>query len=221
MKGLRSSNGSCFMSNFVILGAGGHAAMIAEIAILNVSPTNEFCGLLSHSKNDVGSEVAGARIIADEDTFLSQTHNWTVDSFIVGVGSIRGNDPVRPELFSKFISGGFTPISLIHPSALVSAQATIGKGTVVMPGAIVNRGTIIGDNVIVNSGAIVEHDVTVGAHSHIAPGAVVCGGTNVGKNCLVGAGAAVRQSIRIGDGATVGIGSRLYGDVADGATYTN
>jgi sugar O-acyltransferase (sialic acid O-acetyltransferase NeuD family) len=208
------------MGNFVILGAGGHAAMIVELAMLDGSLQHNLFGLISYSPKDVGVKVADATVVADEETFLRQTDKWPVDAFVVGVGSIKGNDPVRAKLFYKFEDAGFTPLSLVHPSAIVSPHAIIGKGTVVMPGAIVNRGSIIGDNVIVNSGSIIEHDVTIGAHSHIAPGAVVCGGTSVGKNCLVGAGASVRQAIKIGDGATIGIGSRLYKNIAQDDTYT-
>lgn len=65
--------------------------------------------------------------------------------------------------------------TIIHPSAYVSPQAVIGKGTAILPMAVVNTKTVICYGAIINVGAIVDHDCLLGVGVHIAPNAVVKG----------------------------------------------
>ena len=78
---------------------------------------------------------------------------------------------------------------VIDPNAVVSDEAEIGDGTVVMAGAVVQARAKAGRHVILNSNSSTDHDCTIGDFSHIAPGAVLCGNVTVGEGALVGAGA--------------------------------
>ena len=51
-----------------------------------------------------------------------------------------GNSKIRERLMSDLEQKGAKFPIIIHPSAVVSADAQLGIGTVVMPGAIINPG---------------------------------------------------------------------------------
>jgi sugar O-acyltransferase (sialic acid O-acetyltransferase NeuD family) len=104
---------------------------------------------------------------------------------------------------------------LAHPSALVSAQARVGEGSMILHHAVVQVDSVIGRHVIINTGAQVDHDCVIGDFAHIAPGAVLCGAVSVGEGTLVGAGAVVIPGVKIGKQATVGAGSVVIRDVPD------
>src|SRR5699024_12712960 len=56
----------------------------------------------------------------------------------------------------------------LHPSAVVSPTATIGYGTVVMPGAYINAKASIGRHCIINTGAIIDRKSTRLNSSHVS-----------------------------------------------------
>jgi len=103
----------------------------------------------------------------------------------------------------------------IHPSAVISANATIEEGTVIMAGAIIQSGCSIGKHVIINTGAIVDHDCAIGDFAHISPGAVLCGNVTIGDCTWVGAGSTIIEGITVGRNVIVGAGSLIREDVPE------
>ncbi|WP_018479660.1 acetyltransferase [Pontibacter roseus] len=106
----------------------------------------------------------------------------------------------------------------IHPSAIISASATIQEGTVVMQGAIIQASVHIGKHAIVNTGASIDHDCRIGDYAHISPGAVLSGNVQVGEGTHVGAGAVVIPNLKIGKWCKIGAGAVVIRDIPDGVT---
>ena len=195
--------------HIVIIGAGGHARVVADIlsaqgrhAIGHIDPNTTLPG-----------------VIGTDDTLGTLMRDRGVGGFVIGIGSVRGGQSLRSTLFARACAFGLQPVTLVHPAATVSSSARLGAGTVVMAGAIVNPGVVVGENSIVNTGAIIDHDGRVGAHTHIAPGSTLSGDVTIGDHCLVGTGTIARNGVTVGDGATVGAGSLLLGHYPGGATY--
>jgi UDP-perosamine 4-acetyltransferase len=152
-----------------------------------------------------GSSVDGIRV-AGGDELLDEACSGGYEAFAMGLGGVGDNTP-RARLFERGLAAGLTALTLVHPSAIVSASARLGNGTQCLWGAIIAAGAAIGANVIVNSGAVVEHDCRIGDHAHIASGATLTGAVKVADFAHIGAGAVVRQGLSIGAGAIVGAGS--------------
>ncbi len=191
------------------LGAGGHAKGMIEI--LRGYDSYEIVGLLTPNLDSHPEQILGVPILGG-DELLSQLGNQGVEYFFVGVGGVGDNQP-RKRLFELARSLQFSPVSIIHPRALISSHVVLGDGITLMGGAIVNPGTRLGLNVIVNTGAVIEHDCTIDSHVHIATGAQLAGAVNVGEGAHVGIGAIVRQGIQIGQRAVVGAGAVVVKDV--------
>lgn len=190
----------------LILGAGGHARVLAEalagadgIALMGVVAAAPMPGWLLPY---LGDHAVLARLRAEGIT-----------AAFVGVG----DNATRLHLGALLERLGFDLPTAVHPAALVSPSADLGPGGVVMARAVVGAGARIGRLCIINTGAIVDHDARIGQGAHIAPGCALAGDVTVGERTLVGVGAAVRPGIWIGSDAIVGAGSAVVVDVPDGA----
>jgi len=190
----------------VLLGGGGHAAMVIE-AMKALGHTPAF--LLDRDHEQWGSELLGVPVLGGDDRLA----RGEVTHFVVTHGSIGPGGP-RQESFEKGLAAGLEPLTVVHPGATVSPSASIGAGTVILAGASVSARAVIGRNAIVNTGAIVEHHCRVGDHVHVATGSCLCGQVSVGDRALIGAGATVRQSISVGSDALVAAGAVVIKDVA-------
>lgn len=200
----------------VIIGGGGHAKVLIECLALRGGVRIE--GILEKNKSQWGKNILDISVLGG-DELIDEMPLRGVRYFVLGIGGI-GDNGRRQRLFHFGIHKGLEPMTIIHPTAIVSSWATVGSGCQILSGAIINPGAVLGRNVIINSGAIVEHDCIIGEHAHIATGAKLGGGVHVGVCAHVGLGASVRQCINVGDYAIVGAGAVVTRDVPDGETVT-
>jgi len=184
-----------------LIGAGGHALAVHLAARLGDRPIR-----------GVHDDDASAPLLTGAD---APRHLGTLGAFraaprpgwILAIGDL----PARRALLDSLETEPGEP--LVHPSAVVSPCAVLGRGVYVGPGAVVHARARVGAHAIINSGAIVEHGCVVGVNAHIAPGAVLCGGVLVGADTLVGAASCVTPGVSIGSGATLGAGSVAVRDI--------
>lgn len=191
-------------NRLVIIGAGGHGKVIADNALKN-GYTN-ICFLDDHATGVcMGFPVAGT------STEIERFDDGTSD-FIIGVG----NNEVRKKIAEN---NDVNWVTLIHPSAQLAVNVSVGKGTVVMAGAVINACASVGNHCIINTGAIVEHDNVIEDYVHISPNAALGGTVTVGELSHIGIGAAVRNNICICGGITVGAGTVVTKNIDRPGTY--
>jgi sugar O-acyltransferase (sialic acid O-acetyltransferase NeuD family) len=193
----------------ILLGAGGHARVLIDM-ILEHDLATPF-GILDPDHRLWGQDLFGVPVLGG-DNLLASMHEKGVTHFVVSVGSV-GLTRIRQSLHQLGISHQLLPLTLKHPSAIVSARATIGVGCQLLAGVVVNTNAMIGRNVILNTGVIVEHDCKIEDHVHLAPGVTLSGNCHVGIGAHLGTGAIVRQGISIGANAIVGAGAVVIRDV--------
>src|SRR5690606_2438624 len=135
-------------------------------------------------------------------------------TLVLGLAGIAPDElRVRLALLDRYLARGFSAEPVIHPSAVVSRDAEIGAGVIVLARAVVQPFARLGRGALVNTGAIVEHDSSVGAGSHVAPGAIVLGGCTIGAACMIGAGAVVLQGSTVPDGSLIKAATRYPSSV--------
>jgi UDP-N-acetylbacillosamine N-acetyltransferase len=195
------------MSKLIFLGAGGIAIVAAEIARLRGF---EIAGFLDEKAEKHGTMFGGAKVLGGFD-MLPALRREGLDHAVIAFGSCQG----RIEFAQKALSYGFSLPNLIHPSAIISPDAGIGHGAIMMPGTIVNAGSRIGTNIILNTAASIDHDCRIGDGVHIGPGSHLSGLVTVGTATWIGIGSIVRESINIGSNVMVGAGSLVLKDIPD------
>ena len=184
------------MKPVVLLGGGGHAAVVLDVLELNAVPV---AGYLALSPSNLDIPYLG------DDSWL--TNAAAADyQLALGVGSIRVS-PLRQLLFERAKALGFAFISVIHPAATVSRRASLADGVQIMAGAVVQPGCQLAENVIINTCASVDHHGQLAAHVHIAPGARLSGDVCLERGCHIGTGAVVIQSVTLGADCLVAAGA--------------
>lgn len=199
----------------IILGAGGHAAVLMDT--LKVQDA-EILGLVSPELDIHRRVLQGIPHYLQDDDVL--TFSSDDIRLVNGLGSLPGNT-LRSKLFEQFIALGYVFESVIADSAIVSPYADLGHGVQVMPGAIIQAGAIIGSNSIINSGAIIEHDCIIGAHNHIAPGVTLSGDVITEDHVHIGTGASVIQGIQLANDVVVSAGVAVTKNIPAAHTVFN
>lgn len=196
----------------IVIGGGGHARVVLDA--LRAADAALAYVVLDANPNRTGSELDGVPVVGT-DARLPELASTESARFVIGVGG-AGDNRARRRLFDYALSCGIAPMSVIHPSAIVSLLSRFAAGTQLLAGAILNPGALVHANAIVNTGAIVEHDCEIGEHAHIATGARLAGAVRVGTGAHVGAGATIKQGTHVGDWALVGAGAVVVDDVPPG-----
>lgn len=212
-----SAEGEVTMSKFLgdkparklaILGAGGHARVVADTA--------ECCGWGTIEFFDDGwpsVQLTGHwPVVGDTQVLLSRLQEFS--GLVVAIG----NNEARHAKIDMLISSGAPLETLIHPSATISRYAKLGAGVVAFAGVVVNAGVTVGAGSILNTGCSIDHDCFLDDCVHVSPGARIAGAVRIGRMSWVGIGASVRQSINIGANVTVGAGAAVVNDIDEGVT---
>lgn len=192
-----------------IIGAGGHARVLADAAML----MRRWESLVFIDDAPTQSEVLGYPVIGGTD-MLSDGLDSAEYDIALGVG----DNETRGHLFALAQQAGFGLPVIAHPSAVVSRFARLGAGSVVFAQGVVNAGARLGRGVIVNTAASVDHDCLIGDFSHISPGARLAGNTRVGDYGWVGIGGVTRQGSHIGIRSIIGAGAVVIEDIPDNVT---
>lgn len=196
------------MKRLAILGAGGHAGVLVDIAEQTGWTTIDvFDDAATGFSVEVGQQIVGTT--AD---LVGSLANY--EGVIIGIG----NNQVRERLQRMLEAQGANLVNLIHPSATISRSAKVGHGCALLAGCFLINNARIGDGVIVNTSTSVDHDVQVGDFSHLSSGVFTGGGSKIGTRSFIGLGSCTRQLSVIGDDVVVGAGSVVIGDVASGLT---
>ena len=184
----------------IIIGAGGHGRVIADIV---KSAGDTVLGFLDD--NPAGSNsIVGA---------VNDCVKFKDKLFIIAIG----NNEVRKNISIKYPDLNY--YTAIHPSAIISDFAIIGRGTCVMPGAVIAAGAKVGAHCIVNTNAVIEHDCVLEDYVHVSPSATLCGTVRVGEGTHIGAGAVVINNIRIAPHSVIGAGAAVIRNADSPGTY--
>lgn len=195
------------MKDLVIIGAGGHGKVIADIAQKMGKYEKIFFLDDAVKGNCMDFPVLGKTNLAF--SFLE-----TVEIFIA-----IGNAEIRAKFLEALIGAGAKIPILIHPNTSIGANVSIGVGTVLMPGAIINPESKIGKGCIINTASSVDHECEIDNYVHVAVGAHLCGNVKIGKYTWIGAGATVSNNIAVCSRCMIGAGSVVVGDVKAQGTY--
>lgn len=199
------------MKDIILIGSGQHA----EVVLYNIKEQAQYkaIGILDNDPGKIGKTVLGLPVIADySDISIKKVEKeYHTNRFVIGFGNMK----YRKIVFQTFIRQGWEPVNIIHPNAVVSPSAQLGKGILIEAGCLVTPSPIIGDNVVINTGSQVNHDNILEDHVYIASGVILSGSVFIGENTLIDDGVIVSLGKKIGKNCIIGAGSVVTKDIGD------
>lgn len=194
----------------VIIGAGGHAKVIADII---VKSGDRVYGFLDDNL-EIGTTIANNeqfKIIGKIEKINKLKENTNLE-FVIAIG----DNTVRKNIAENYNVKYYTAI---HPSSIIALDVSIEEGTVVMANAVINTSAKIGSHCIVNTGAIVEHDNIIENYVHVSPNATLCGTVKIGECTHIGANATVKNNTKICNKCIIGAGALVVKNINESGTY--
>jgi sugar O-acyltransferase (sialic acid O-acetyltransferase NeuD family) len=171
---------------------------------------------------------------------------WTVGGFLddnkdalVGysytpgiVGSIKGYQPAKDDILvlglalpkvkkavvEPLLAAGAEFLTFVHPTVVLGANVSIGKGGVVCPNAVITSDIQIGDFVTINCLSTVGHDAWLGDYVTLSAHCDVTGFCRVDEGAFFGSHACMIPRTKVGAWATVGAGSIVIINVPPSVT---
>ena len=198
--------------NVVIIGAGGHAKVIADI----IDKSKDIVvGFLddNKTKGDIIIKEKQYRVIGKIDDCTKIQLKYPEMEFVIAIG----NNKVRKQIAERYENLKF--YTAIHPSGQIALDVEIGEGTVIMANTSINTSAKIRRHCIINTGAIVEHDNILEDYVHVSPNATLCGTVQIGELTHIGAGTTVRNNISICHDCIIGAGSVVVKNINEPSTY--
>ena len=195
------------MRDLVIIGAGGHGRVIADIAQkLGVYKAISFLDD-GEAKETMGLPIVGKT--SDVEKYVD-----IADIFVA-----IGNSKVRRDFTECLLTLGANIPTLVHPSAIIGACVEIGVGSAIMAGTVINPCSKLGKGVILNTCSSIDHDCVIGDYRHIAVGVHVAGTVSLGDNVWLGAGATIKNNTIVCGNCIIGAGAVVVKDIMESGTY--
>tara|TARA_R110001592_G_scaffold57277_1_gene174143 strand:+ start:19694 stop:20359 length:666 start_codon:yes stop_codon:yes gene_type:complete len=205
-----------FDKPFIVIGAGGHAGVVVDLLLAHSA---DVLFLTDRNAERHGSNILDVPITGTDAQISDHTPNTVYLAMGLGISGrgrmLMANTQRRLDLACAFAGRGYDFPSLIHPTASVGRNVTLGDGVQIMAGAVIQPNCRVGKHTVINTGATVDHNSSLGAGVHVGPGATLCGQTVIGNAAYIGAGATVVNHRVLGDHVFVTAGAVVTTDAAD------
>lgn len=188
----------------VILGAGGHAVSVANVAVSAGFTIKNFVDI-----SQKGNYLLGYEIIGD----VAELENLQQYCFCIAIGDNALREMVYVKLLTQSAYLEFP--ALIHKNAVISDHTLIGDGTVVMPGVVIGPNTRVGKFCILNTRSSIDHDCILSDYASLAPGAITGGRVIIGNRSAISMGAIIKHAVTVGNDSVVGANSYLHKDLTN------
>lgn len=197
----------------VIIGAGGHAKVIANV----INKSGDIVRGFLDDNIEIGTVIIKEKNYKVIGTFEDIVHlqlKYPNAEFIIGIG----NNELRKKIAEKYeeILNFYTAID---PNSQIALDVEIGKGSVILANACINTSAKIGKHCIINTAAIIEHDNIIEDYVHVSPNATLSGTVKVGELTHIGSGAVVKNNVDICDNCFIGAGATVVKDIEKSGVY--
>ena len=200
------------MNHLLIIGARGYGREVYNTAMESIGYGTSFDikGFLDDKSDALDGYDGYAPIISSVEDYVVDGN----DVFICALGDVR----YKKKYIEIILSKGGKFISLIHKTAYIGRNTTIGTGCIISRYDQISCDVKIGDFVTMNYMAVVGHDAVVGDFSHLNCFSFMGGFASLGQSVTLQTSAKIMPHKKIGDNATVGVASVVLKNVKDNKT---
>jgi sugar O-acyltransferase (sialic acid O-acetyltransferase NeuD family) len=183
------------MFNIIVVGAGGFGREVYQWSKVSFSPEEyQIKGFLDDNENALDQKGIDLPILGGIIKHSKEYQIQVNDRFIIGIGDLS----IKKTLIRALEQRGARFISLIHPTAVVSETAKLGRGVVICPFATISDHVTLDDYAMVNFYASCGHDSRVGKYSILSPYATLNGHAIIENEVFMATHSTVTINCRIG-----------------------
>lgn len=200
------------MKHLVIIGARGWGREVYDIAKACISHGSDFDikGFLDDKFDALDGYDNYPRILSSVEDYKVEID----DVFICALGNVIYKHKYVQLLLDK----GAQFISLVHPTAIIGHNATIGVGCIIGAYAHISCDTKLGDFVTFSVKAGMGHDSSVGKFSHIGGYTYISGFVTIEEFVTIHPCCDIIPHRKIGNNSTIGAGSVVIRNVKSNTT---
>jgi len=200
------------MTHIVIIGSGGLAADLT-LCFENTSfgPYKDI-SIKGYIDYEYNIDKYWKRYHLDKPV-LNDIDSYKVNEeeyYVIGIADVD----FRKVVIKKIKEKGGRFINLIHPTAIVDKNVTIGTGNLIGPQCLVGPNVRLGDFNVILAQSIVSHDCVVGNNNVFAT-SLLCGHVKVGDDNFFGIRSTVVPHINIGNRNKIQAGMIVDSNVSE------
>jgi acetyltransferase EpsM len=197
----------------IIIGGYGNGTVAASTVedINGVEKTWEIIGFMNDFQDEVnGYPVIGSITYETAQNFLDDPNVY----FLYTLITPKFREGFLPKLLDlKIPENKFATI--IHPTAVISKFAKLGKGVCIQPFVSVGPNVIIKNHVQIFAQALVGHDSTLENYSYVANNACIGAKVILEEGAYLGTNCSTLENISIKKWGFVGMGSVVIKNVPE------
>lgn len=204
------------MKRLLIIGARGFGREVYCLALQSIGYGDEFTvtGFLDDKKSALDGYPGYPPIIDSVEHYVPRAD----DVFVCALGDVH----YKHKYVGMILDKGGKFISLIHSTATISANSTLGRGCIVAPSVSISCDVTIGDFVTLQRRATLGHDAVVGNYAHLNTNSFMGGFSRLGDLSTVWTGGILLPHVTVGDRCVVGAGCVVIRNVpSDTTVYGN
>jgi sugar O-acyltransferase (sialic acid O-acetyltransferase NeuD family) len=191
----------------IIIGAGGDGRNVADI-LAEMNHEWNLLGFLDDNPEMQDTKINDVPVLGK----ISDIKKYAGCYFVVTIGNYKGH-LIKKKLVTGLAIERKSYATIVHPSAWVSKYASIGIGSVVLPGVTIMANAEIGNHVFIASKSNIGHNTKVGNYTLISALVGIAGNVAIEEGCYIGLNASIRDSVIVGKGSIVGMGSVVVADI--------
>ena len=202
------------MENLLIYGAGKLGCQVYYHVKQYYGGTAKVAGFIDDTM-PVGSEIIDGISTVGGLSDESFSTNFAPQDFKVVFAIGYSNMKARLAAYQRLLEAGYHLFSIIHPRAVVEANATIGDGCILLGGFVIDQGVTLGQVCYIDIGVTVGEDSVLGVNNYLSASCALGGSVVMGDSSFVGMNSTVVNDVKIGNGVTVNAQTLVHNDVAD------
>ena len=203
------------MTNIVIIGTGALAADMTEYIEKTLSNEPEGLSIKGYIDYDYNIEKYWKRYHFTKPV-LNDIDNYEIkddEYYVVGIADVK----FREKMINKVLEKNGKFINIVHPTAILPRNFSMGVGNFIGPHAIIGPNAQIGDFNLLLAYSLISHDCRIG-NNNVFSNTTLTGHVKVGDNNFFGIRTTVIPGITIGNQNIVQAGMIVDKDLSDEST---
>ncbi len=207
------------MKDIVLYGSGGMALEVVQLIedLNDIEPTWNILGYIDDFRGGQGElnpVVSGYKILGTHEAIGS------FDSSVYWVIAVS-SPSAKKELHDSLAQYNLKYATLVHPTAKISKNVTIGEGTIISYGCIVSVNVVLGAHIYLNMRTVVGHDTVIRDYSTCLIDSIVAGNVLINEGVLLGSNCVIKEKRTIGKNSKISMGAAVFFDVDENTAVMN